>query len=280
MTTWGRGDWVPVTVGSNKELTSSVYYYVDTQILARAAQMFGYTSDYEKYNRLAQNIRQAINDKYLDREKGIYASGTQTELSVPLYWGIVPDDLKAKVAHNLNEKVIASGHHLDVGVLGCKALLNALCENGYTETAYKVAIQDIYPSWGWWVTNGATTLLENWKLDATRDISDNHMMFGEIGAWFYKGLGGIYPDSNAPGFKHIQLKPYFPKGLDSFHARHTSPYGDIISEWTKKGKKIHYKVTIPSGSTATLVLPAGWNSKQGTTLELTSGCHEILCKGM
>ena len=155
-----------------------------------------------------------------------------------------------------------------------------LFENGYTETAYKVAIQDTYPSWGWWVTNGATTLLENWKLDATRDISDNHMMFGEIGAWFYKGLGGIYPDSNAPGFKHIQLKPYFPKGLDSFHARHTSPYGDIISEWTKKGKKIHYKVTIPSGSTATLVLPAGWNSKQGTTLELTSGCHEILCKGM
>ena len=280
LTTWGRGDWVPVTVGSNKELTSSVYYYVDTQILARAAQMFGYESDYEKYSRLAQDIRQAINDKYLDREKGIYASGTQTELSVPLYWGIVPDELKEKVAYNLNEKVVASGHHLDVGVLGCKALLNALSENGYAETAYKVAIQDTYPSWGWWVTNGATTLLENWKLDATRDISDNHMMFGEIGAWFYKGLGGLYPDSNHPGFKHIQLKPYFPKGLDSFHARHTSPYGDVVSEWMKKGKKIHYKVTIPSGSTATLVLPAGWSSKQGTTLELTSGCHEIVCKGM
>ena len=82
-----------------------------------------------------------------------------------------------------------------MGVLGAKAILNALSENGYAETAYKVAVQDTYPSWGWWVVNGATTLLENWDLQATRDISDNHMMFGEIGAWFYKGLGGIFPDS-------------------------------------------------------------------------------------
>ena len=278
LTTWGRGDWVPVTVGSNKELTSSVYYYADTQILARAAQMFGYTADYEKYSQLANDIRKAINDKYLDTEKGIYANGTQTELSVPLYWGLVPDEHKAKVAYNLNQKVIASGHHLDVGVLGCKALLNALCENGYTETAYKVAVQDTYPSWGWWVVNGATTLLENWKLDATHDISDNHMMFGEIGAWFYKGLGGIYPDSEKPGFKHIRLKPYFPKGLDTFSASHQSPYGQIVSGWTTKGKKVNYTVTIPANCTATLELPSGWTTDGKQLIELQSGTYQFSCR--
>ena len=278
LTSWGRGDWVPVTVGSNKELTSSVYYYVDTQILARAAKLFGYTADYEKYNQLAADIRKAINDKYLDTEKGIYASGTQTELSVALYWGIVPDEYKDKVAYNLNQKVIASGHHLDVGVLGCKALLNALCENGYTETAYKVAVQDTYPSWGWWVVNGATTLLENWKLDATHDISDNHMMFGEIGAWFYKGLAGIYPDSEKPGFKHIRLKPYFPKGLDSFSASHESPYGKIVSGWTTKGKKVNYTVTIPANCTATLELPSGWTANGKTCMELQSGTYQFSCR--
>lgn len=278
LTTWGRGDWVPVTVGSNKELTSSVYYYVDTKILADAARLLGNTADCEKYTRLAKEIRKAINDKYLDVQKGIYASGTQTELSVPLYWGVVPDEFKAKVAHNLNEKVIASGHHLDVGVLGCKALLNALCENGYTETAYKVAIQDTYPSWGWWVVNGATTLLENWKLDAKRDISDNHMMFGEIGAWFYKGLAGIYPDAQQPGFKHINLRPYFPEGLDTFSARHTSPFGDILSGWTTKGKKVMYHVTVPPNSTATLTLPFGWTSNEGDKIELAAGSYQFSCK--
>lgn len=278
LTSWGRGDWVPVTVGSNKELTSSVYYYADTKILANAARLLGHTADCEKYTRLAAEIRKAINDKYLDAQKGIYASGTQTELSVPLYWGIVPDEFKAKVAHNLNKKVIASGHHLDVGVLGCKALLNALCENGYTETAYKVAIQDTYPSWGWWVVNGATTLLENWKLDATRDISDNHMMFGEIGAWFYKGLAGIYPDAQRPGFKHINLRPYFPQGLDTFNARHTSPFGEIQSGWTTKGKKVMYNVVVPPNSTATLTLPFGWTCAQGDKIELKAGSYQFSCK--
>ena len=278
LTTWGRGDWVPVTVGSNKELTSSVYYYVDVTILARAAGLLGNEADQKKYSALAEQIKDSINKKYLNTETGVYANGTQTELSVPLYWGVVPDELKAKVAQNLNEKVIASNFHLDVGVLGCKALLNALCENGYAETAYKVAIQDTYPSWGWWVTNGATTLLENWKLDATRDISDNHMMFGEIGAWFYKGLAGIYPDSEHPGFKHINLKPYFPDGLDEFTGRHISPYGEIVSGWTTKGSKVLYSVTIPANSTATLTLPAGWTCKEGDKLELKAGTYQFVCK--
>lgn len=106
-------------------------------------------------------------------------------------------------------------------MLGAKAILNALSENGHAETAYKVAVQDTYPSWGWWIVNGATTLLENWNLEATRDISDNHMMFGEIGGWFFKGLGGIKPDPEAPGFKHILLRPEFrrPRGIRGFARR-------------------------------------------------------------
>ena len=203
LTSWGRGDWVPVKSHSSKELTSSVYFYVDTKILANAAKMFNKTEDYKYYSALANKIKNVINDKFLNRETGIYGSGVQTEQSVPLQWGIVPEELKRKVARNLAKQVEAAGFHLDVGVLGAKAILNALSENGEAETAYKLAAQDTYPSWGCWIANGATTLLENWDLNATRDISDNHMMFGEIGGWFYKGLGGIFPDPENPGFKHI-----------------------------------------------------------------------------
>lgn len=273
LTTWGRGDWVPVKSQSDKELTSSVYYYVDTRILAEAAQLFNKPDDYAHYSALAEKIKAAINAKFLHRETGIYASGTQTELSVPLHWGVVPDELKDKVAQHLADKVKETGYHLDVGVLGAKALLNALTENGHAETAYRVAVQDTYPSWGWWVVNGATTLLENWDLNATRDISDNHMMFGEIGGWFFKGLGGIYPDIEQPGFKNILLRPNFVDGLNRFEAMHESPYGQIVSKWERKKNTIHYSIQIPPNCTATLTLP--WCVQGERVQKLASGTHVL-----
>lgn len=160
---------------------------------------------------------------------------------------------------------------MDVGVLGAKAILNALNQNGEFETAYKVAVQDTYPSWGWWIVNGATTLLENWDLKATRDISDNHMMFGEIGGWFYKGVGGIYPDAEKPGFKHIVLTPNFPDDLEHFEAKHDSPFGEIVSKWKRKGKKIQYTVTVPANSAATLTFPS--YIKEAKSIELEAGTY-------
>lgn len=278
LTSWGRGDWVPVKSRSKLELTSSVYFFVDTKILANAAKLFGKESDYKYYSALADKIKNAINDKYLNRETGIYASGTQTELSVPLQWKVVPDDLIPLVAANLAKKVEEADFHLDVGVLGAKALLNALSENGYPEAAYKVAVQDTYPSWGWWIVNGATTLLENWDLDAERDISDNHMMFGEIGAWFFKGLGGIYPDADQPGFKHIILRPHFEKDLEQFRADFRSPYGTIVSDWKWENDIVVYNVVIPANSSTTLYLPEntevkGVDNKGFDKIELDSGSY-------
>lgn len=276
LSAWGRGDWVPVKSHSDKWLTSSIYFFTDATILSKAARLIGRKSDAEHYARLADDIRKAINARFLDRDKGIYASGSQTEMSMALMWGIVPDDMKAVVARNLAGKVKEAGYHLDVGVLGAKAILNALSENGYADVAYRVAVQDTYPSWGWWIVNGATTLLENWDLKATRDISDNHIMFGEIGAWPYKGLGGIFPDEKAPGFKHIILRPNFIRDLKQFEARHNTPYGEIVSAWKWKGKKVVYDVTVPQNTTATLYITEGM--KDSGTRELGPGTHRIIIK--
>ena len=278
LTVWGRGDWVPVKSRSNKELTSSIYYFVDAKILAESAKLFNKQDDYNHYSRLAENIKDAINTKFLNKEIGIYANGTQTELSVALHWGVVPEDLRQKVADNLANKVKEANFHLDVGVLGAKALLNALSRNGHVETAYKVAVQDKYPSWGWWIVNGATTLLENWDLEAKRDISDNHMMFGEIGSWFYKGLGGIYPDPEQPGFKHIILRPNFIKGLNRFEAKHQSPYGMILSKWEINRNLVTYDIEIPANSTATLYLPDNVKGEQNMKLEAGKYSFKIQLK--
>lgn len=257
ITDWGLGDWIPIKSRSAKELTSSIYYYVDTDILARAAKLLNKEDDYTKYSALAQKIKDSINAHFLNSETGIYCNGNQTELSAPLYWNIVPEHLRRLVAEKLAEKVSKDGC-MDVGLLGSKTILNALSMNGYADLAYQLASKETYPSWGWWIKNGATTLLENWRMDGKKDISLNHIMFGEISAWYYKALGGIFPDPLQPGFKHIILKPNFVSDLNAFEARHISPYGEIVSSWKRNKSKISYVITVPSNSTASLYLEGSY----------------------
>jgi len=100
-------------------------------------------------------------------------------------------------------------------------------------------------------------LFENWPLTA-KDItvsSRNHIMFGEIGAWFYKALAGINPDPDQPGFKNVILSPHFVGSLDQFEGTHDGPYGTIVSSWQRKDNVIDYKIIVPPNSTATLQLP-------------------------
>ena len=257
LTDWGLGDWVPVKDKTPKELTSSIYYYVDANILAKTAKLFNNDADYTKYMALSTKIKKAINEKYLDTKTGMYGSGYQTELSAPLYWGIVPNEYKERVAKNLADKVIQDKKHINVGLLGSKSILNALSENGYANLAYEMAAQETFPSWGYWIKNGATTLLENWNIKSSSDLSRNHIMFGEIGAWFFKGIGGIFPDPESPGFKNVLLKPNFVEGLQFFEAEHIGPYGKIVSGWEKQSdKSVKYNVVIPPNSTATVFIKA------------------------
>ena len=256
ITHWGLGDWVPVRSKTPKQFTSSIYYYVDAKILANTAKLFGKEDDYQKYSELATNIKEEINSRFFDPKTAIYGSGFQTELSTALFWGVVPEEYIEKVANNLAKKVILDNSHIDVGLLGSKAILNALSENGHPDLAYEVATQDDFPSWGAWVKEGATTLFEDWKVDEERKgaMSRNHIMFGEIGAWFYKALGGIKPDPKQPGFKNILLEPHFVKGLEKFEAQHNGPYGKILSSWKKNNGKIFYDIIVPPNSSATLVI--------------------------
>lgn len=276
LTSWGLGDWVPVKSKSPVEFTSSIYYYVDTKILAETAKLLGQDADHKKYTALAEKIKSAVNAKYLDPETGSYGSGLQTELSSALHWGIVPEELTAKVAENLAQRVIRDNRHIDVGLLGTKVILNALSDNGYPDLAYDLASQETFPSWGWWIVNGSTTLSENWDLDAGSDISRNHIMFGEIGAWYYKALGGIKPDPANPGFEHILLEPHFVKELNEFSAEHDGPYGKIVSSWKRANGKVTYQLRVPPNSRATLTLPEAKQIKQdGSVLTMAGGKREV-----
>ncbi len=265
------GDWVPVKSVANRDLTASIYLYKNAEIVSKTARLLGNIKDAEFYEKASLKVKNAINDKFLNKETGIYATGLQTELSMPLYWGVVPEECVQKVGEQLSKCVLKQRNHLDVGIMGCKTILNALTETGNVEQAYEMLTQQDYPSWGNWLRQGATTLFENWKYNGfVKDYSQNHIMYGELGAWMYKALAGINVDPKNPGFKNVLLKPHFVKDLDYVKASYKSPYGLIKSEWRKNGSHVEYKVTIPAGSTATLYL-----NGTGEAKELQSGTYSF-----
>ena len=262
----GLGDWVPIQAQTPQKYTTTVYYYRVVSILARAAGLFGKTDDQAEYSALAEKIKSAFNREYLNRETAVYGHGYQTEMSTALLWGLVPDELREKVAANLVRRVTETDNsHLNVGLLGTKAIFHALSENGYADLAYTVAAQETYPSLGYWIVkDNATTLYEDWNaIGEKREASLNHIMFGEVNAWFYKALGGIRIDPAQPGFKHFFLRPLFVKGLDFANVSYDSPRGKIVSHWERKNKKtVLYHVIVPPNSTATFSPPEGYKLKK------------------
>jgi alpha-L-rhamnosidase len=247
----GLNDWAPFKTSTPADITSTAYYYVDTQIVALTAKLMGNEADARKYKELATSIKQAFNGKFYHPETGLYGNGSQTSLSCALYQGLVEPENKARVLSNLVAAVEKCNGHIDTGILGAKYLLNALLENGRADVAYRIASQKDLPSWGWWIEQGATTLWEQWNGTESR----NHIMFGDISAWFYKALAGINVDPTAPAFKHFVIKPNIVGDLTSAKASCDSVRGGIVSDWVVEKGRFKLTVKVPANTTATVWVP-------------------------
>lgn len=55
-----------------------------------------------------------------------------------------------------------NGNKLTTGFVGTSYLLQVLSDNGYTDLAYTLILQEEYPSWLFSVNMGATTIWEHW----------------------------------------------------------------------------------------------------------------------
>jgi alpha-L-rhamnosidase len=215
--------------------------------------MFGHTEDQKKYTHLATMIRDAFNERYYHGD-GRYDQGSQAALACALYQGL-SGSYSSAVVSTLVSAIEKNDNHLDCGILGTKYLLHALSDNGRSDVAYKIVNQHSFPGWGYWIDQGATTLWEQWNGTESR----NHIMFGDVSAWFYKNLAGIAPDDEQPGFKRISFRPYFAPDLQWVKASHQSLYGEIKAEWNRKGNAIYYNITIPANTTAEIILPENKN---------------------
>jgi alpha-L-rhamnosidase len=248
---WGLNDWAPAKTETPCDITSTAYYYRDILVLAQAARLAGNPTEARNYEQLAGKVKEEFNRKFFHADAESYGNGSQTSLSCALYQGLTQPKDRAAVLSNLVANVEARDNHIDTGILGAKYLLTALTDNGRADVAWKIATQRTAPSWGAWISQGATTLWEQWNGGDSR----NHIMYGDILAWFYKTLAGINPDPDAPGFKHFILRPHILGDLTRVRAYHDCPFGRIEANWRLEGGRLLFDATIPPNTTATVILP-------------------------
>lgn len=252
----GLGDWVPPYGQPDdgpipRSMSSTAYYYKDTVIVAKAAELLGKKKDHKKFSKLAEKIKTDFNKMFYNSRTGSYSNNTQTTQSCALYQGLVPEGEESKVLKQLINTIDNQNGYLNTGILGTKYIYHALTDNGRADLANKLANNKEYPSIGHWLKNGATSLYECWDGANSR----NHIMFGDISAWFYETIGGINPDPENPGFKHVIIKPEVLKGVTKATTEHQSLYGIIKTQWQTKNGEFSLKLTIPANTTATVVLP-------------------------
>jgi alpha-L-rhamnosidase len=250
------GDWVAVerTPG---EYVSAYFYYNDVNILRKMAEALGKTADAQAYAQLAAQIKEAFNREFLNGKTANYANGTQTANAMALFRDLAPDSAKGAVQSNLTQDVLYEhDSHLTTGFIGAKILFPALTKMGRSDLAYDVATQTTYPSWGYMIANGATTLWELWQNKVGPSMnSHNHPMLGSIGSWFYQALGGINVDPRAPGYRGILIRPQIVRDLTSVSATVETLRGPVTSSWTHTPGIVTLEVTVPVGSIAQVVIP-------------------------
>ncbi len=290
--TFGKyGDWCPPwrvhSVDTPQALVSQWYYHHDTRLLSKIAAVLGKREDAEMYSAKAERLQELFNEIYLqdDRYAGKSAPWflklipdgaseemradmkkhlahgfevrSQTGHALALFLDLVPEDNKdAVLKHLIDDIVVVHGKHLNTGIVGTRYILDVLVEHGYAELAYQLVTETTYPSWGYMLKEGATTLWERWEyLTDVGMNSQNHIMLGSVDAWFYRYLAGIQRDSAVPGWKQFAIKPYVLGDLQFAGASLHTVRGLVSSRWTKGHDSLELQVTVPVNSQAAVSIP-------------------------
>ncbi len=251
-------DWLAPDGNTNKDLLATAYWALIANMMSQMAHAIGKDSDAKRYDDLVQNIRVAFQKAYI-KPDGEVGTGTQTSYVVALYTKMAPESLESALVDRLVKDIESRNWHLSTGFLGTPFLLFTLSNHGRNDVAYRLLLNDTYPSWGYMLSKGATTWWERWNGD-TGDPSMNsynHYAFGSVVAWVYRYAAGIDTTPDSPGFKQIVIHPHLDSRLTSARAEYDSVYGKIVSDWTAPtAGPFTLKVTIPANSSAKVFLPA------------------------
>jgi len=274
------GDWLSPEGKTDNTLIATAYWAYDVTLMRQMAHATGRAQAEEKYARLFEKIRDAFEKQFV-RDDGFVAGAdnsasefgsinnpdarskggdTQTGYVLALHMNLLPDNLRAAAAQRLVDKIEANHGLLGTGFLGTPYLLEELTKTGHTSLAYKLLLNTEYPSWGYLVGHGATTMWERWNGDKMKDDpsmnSYNHYAYGAVADWIYRDAAGVDATPLDAGFHTVVLHPVFDTRLGSVAFDYTSSYGAIHSDWTVKGNSAEWHVTIPANTTGWLSLSA------------------------
>jgi alpha-L-rhamnosidase len=247
------------------DFIATAFYAYSTKLLSLSARELGKKEDEKTYTDLFNKIKEVFIHEYVT-PAGRVGANSQTSYVLALMFDLLPEQLRPNAAQFLVNDIKSRRNHLSTGFLGTSYLCHVLSNNGFTDVAYDLLLQETYPSWLYPVKMGATTIWERWdgqKTDSTfQDAgmnSFNHYAYGAIGDWMYRVSAGI--ETMSPGYKHLVLQPHPAKKLTYARATFESSYGTVASGWERIESKIIVKVRIPANTTATIILPADAASK-------------------
>lgn len=255
------GDWLAVDAKqpgdetTSKALIGTAFWAHSTALMAEMAKATTRLGDYAYYLKLHEKIAAAFQSEFVGTD-GKVGNGSQTSHILPLAFGLIPQSLQARVAEELVSNIRARGTKLSTGFLGTPYILDVLAANGYDDVAIDLLLQTGYPSWGYMVMKGATTMWERWNSDSG-DLSMNsfnHYAFGAISAFMYRRLAGI--DQDRPGFESVVIRPICDGRLKFAAADYESVHGRISTEWRRKGRHLTLNVTVPPNVDAAVHIPA------------------------
>jgi alpha-L-rhamnosidase len=247
---------------TDKYLIAQCFYVHSTQLLINTAKVLGKDDDVNAYSDLLAKIKAAFLKEYMT-PNGRLVSGTQTAYVLTLNFNMLPDSLRAQAAKRLADNIESYGNHLTTGFLGTPYLCHVLTRFGYNDVAYKLLLQDSYPSWLYPVKMGATTIWERWdgiKPDSTFETpsmnSYNHYSYGAIGDWMYRSMVGVDTYEDGVGYKHIKIQPHVGGGFTNASASLKTYYGTVSNSWKVDSNEFIMDVEIPANTTATIYIPA------------------------
>jgi alpha-L-rhamnosidase len=231
-------------------------YCESARIMARAAGILGRTQDQQRYQRLAEQIKQAYVEKFVDSDTGKVGPGTQASQVFALSLNMIDSEAIVGKALDFLVSKIEKEHkgHLSTGIFGTKLMLDLLSERGHMDLAHRIVNQKDFPGWGYMLENGATTLWEHWAF-SDNTFSHNHPMFGSVSQWFYNRLGGIRPHAEAIGFDRVIIQPEIMDSMDWVLCTYNSMRGPIACRWKTRGEQLWLDVDVPVGVDALVHVP-------------------------
>lgn len=262
-------------------LVASSYYYYCLTLMENFAALQGIDADVRKFADLKKRVFQAFNKKFFKQENGYYGNNTTTANLLPLTFGLVPEDQKEAVFQKIVARTAEYGNHINSGIMGMMWIMRGVSDYGRPDLAYTLATNKTYPSWGYMVENGATTIWELWNgntADPLMNSWNHQMLLGDLLIWYYEYLAGIKSDQRATAFKKIIMNPIFPEGLNYVQASYESKYGTIKSHWKKENGKLTWNIVVPANSSAVVHLPASDMNAVKEGGKLLTGNNAILVK--